>query len=193
MIDLRLGEYPVVEVAPGLFLQDSDSGEIAVMGRLKHSGPSIILAFLQHLWVHDPERVKVMIARGGEEARLRIIRTVLFGGCLSGRRLHEAFRDELCRRIIWEEASPEIASDAKTVYKPDPEHIRSVLTRIRPDIVVCFGQLASEAVARQWPGKTIRAPHPACRRSDTARRLREAAGELIRADIANARTLFEDA
>lgn len=137
-----------------------------------------IVAFLQHLWVKDPDRVRAIIARGGTAARRRVVRTTLFGGCLTGRRLLAAFGQDLCDRIIWEEASPEIAGDAKTIFKPDHEHIRTVIGAEDPGLVITFGRMAFAAVDRHCNVELIRAPHPAARRADTVARLRSAADRV---------------
>ena len=137
-----------------------------------------VLAFLQHLWVKEPDRVKTLFARHGprdRRCRLLVIRTTLFGGCLTGRRLLATFGQDLCDRIIWEEASPEIAGDPKTVFKPDHDHIQWVLGAEDPGLVITFGQLAFDAVDRYCNVNLIHAPHPAARRSDTMARLRLAA------------------
>jgi hypothetical protein len=143
-----------------------------------------ILAFLQNMWVRDPERVKASIALYGEEHRRRLITYALFAGCRTGRRLRVAFGPETCKRILWEEASPEISGDPRKVCRPDHDHIRRVLLFHRPDIVLAFGHLASAALAGLWDGPLISAPHPAARQTDVVLRLNEAAAKLAALEAA---------
>lgn len=56
------------------------------------------LAFLQNMWVKNPDRVKAMVQREGEEFRRRFMEYALFRGCLTGRRIKAAF-GELCDEI----------------------------------------------------------------------------------------------
>ena len=78
------------------------------------------LAFLQNMWVRDPERVKRDIARYGEECRLTYIEYCLFAGCLTGRRLRQAFGEDLLDRIVWEESTREIAGNASRFSRRIP-------------------------------------------------------------------------
>lgn len=136
----------------------------------------ITLAFLQNLWVKDPERVRIMLKKRDEDYRRQVIRQLLFAGGLTGQRLRAAFGD-LCAQIIWEEASREIAGDAKTICTPDPVHIRAVLDQLQPNVVIAFGRVAGDAVSPFWPD-LIRLPHPAARQADTLEKLRAVATEL---------------
>lgn len=145
--------------------------------------PLVIVAFLQNLWVKDPDRVKALIEKHGEEYRRHLIKQLLFAGGLTGKRLRATFGD-LIYQIDWEEASREIAADAKTICRPDLEHIQAVLDAYQPDIVITFGNVAFNAVAPLWKGKLIFSQHPASRRKyivghlhGIARQLREAISE----------------
>ncbi len=143
-----------------------------------------VLAFLQNLWVRDPERVKSIIARGGEKVRNQIIARLLFAGGLTGRRLRQAFGEDLCRRIIWEECTREIAGDARTILKPSRAHILTALgdkIADRPVLVVAFGRIAAEAVRSCCFGKFIpfiASPHPAARQADVMDTLRKVAEQI---------------
>lgn len=137
----------------------------------------IALAFLQNMWVRDPDRVRALIEKHGEEYRTRFMHQALFSGCLTGRRIKAAFGDELLRTIHFEEASREIAGDSKTICQPDPDHIRKTLDQHQPRIVLTFGKVASEAVAPLWSGRSIQIPHPAARQPETVMRLKAAALE----------------
>lgn len=137
----------------------------------------VCVAFLQNMWVKDPVRVRELIARNGEDYRLRLMHLSLFSGCLTGRRIKSAFGDELLKTMHFEEASREIAGDSKTICPPDHDHIRAVLEAQSPDIVLTFGRVASDAVSQHWTGRMIKMPHPAARHADTVSRLKSAASE----------------
>lgn len=139
------------------------------------------LAFLQNMWVRDPDRVRALIEKYGERYRDRLIHFALFNGCLTGRRLKAAFGARLCSEIIWEEASPEIACEASGCPPADPAHIRAALERHSPDVVLCFGKIATDAVRPLWKGALIIAPHPAARSVLTFPQLTEAARSLAAA------------
>jgi hypothetical protein len=124
---------------------------------------TVALAFLQNMWVKDPARVQAIIAENGEEYRRKLTRRLLFAGGLTGRRIRAAFGDELLQHVEFEEASPEIAGDSRRICQPDPDHIRAQLTYHRPQLVITFGRVASDAVAPIWTGPTLKAPHPAAR------------------------------
>jgi len=135
------------------------------------------LAFLQNMWVRDPQRVLDGIARGGERYRRRAIYQFLFGGCLTGRRLRAAFGDRI-GEIEWEESTREIASDSHRICLPQPDHIRAAIATYQPKIVLVFGRVAGDAVSAIWTGPLIQAPHPAARQSYVPDMLKAAAEAL---------------
>ena len=136
-----------------------------------------IVAFLQNMWVRDPERLKLAIERDGEELRIRMIEYALFAGCITGRRLKSAF-GELCEEIVWEETTREIAGNPKTIFPAQPEHIKAVLEKYKPDVVLTFGKIAANSVRPLWGGQILCIPHPAARQPETIQRLADAAREL---------------
>lgn len=145
-----------------------------------------IVAFLQNQWFKDPEGIKAMFAEHPER-RERYIEAFLFMGCLTGRRLKSAFGEELCDRIVWEEISPEIGSHASSKFPPDPEHIEAVIRKHQPDVVVCFGKLASDGlrktIVRLGPEpisgfRILYGPHPAARQNPIPA-LRDLATQLM--------------
>jgi hypothetical protein len=77
-----------------------------------------IVAFLQNMWVRNPESARRILKRA-PQVRERLIAYSLFAGCLTGRRLKAALGEELCQSIVWEEASPVIADNAKDYHPPD--------------------------------------------------------------------------
>lgn len=150
-----------------------------------------IVAFLQNMWVRDPDRIKKQIAELGEDYRTRVIHFALFRGCVTGRRIEKAFSETLVDQIVWEETTREIAGDPRTIFPAQPEHISAVIRKYQPRAIITFGKIAQEAVVsvltghgilddgKLWTGCLIHAPHPAARQADVPARLEDAA-KLLR-------------
>jgi hypothetical protein len=158
--------------------------------------PLKILAFLQNMWVHDPEGVKAMLNRQREcgeftqeqmreKVRHRLIHYALFAGCLTGRRLKKAFGEELCRQIVWEEGSREIEGKASTFVPPDLEHMLARCREEKPDLVLLFGKanaaLCKDVLLAITPSQVICAPHPAARQATVPADLAKV-GKFLRGD-----------
>lgn len=149
----------------------------------------MVLALMQNQWFKDPERIRKLYERSPSPRHL-LIQRFLFAGCLSGKRLQTAFGTDLCRRIIWEEASPEIGGHSSSRFKPDAEHIANALRKHRPNVVVLFGAVARQGFAQAdlnlrfagekdiCPRRIVKTCHPAARGTETFRELDRAANEL---------------
>jgi hypothetical protein len=142
-----------------------------------------ILAFLQNQWFRDPDHIREILKRR-PAARQRIIAYSLFAGCKTGRILKAALGEEWCQRITWEEASPEIGSEASAVFRADTRHILDAIVRERPTVILAFGKIASNAVASLCPinltppATVITGPHPAARNVDALNLLRDVRAKL---------------
>lgn len=152
-----------------------------VRAALRRGESMIVLAILQNQWFKNPAKVREIYERN-PELRNQLIKRFLFMGCLTGRRLQEAFGD-LCDQIIWEEASPEIGGFSASKFTPDPEHIKAAIEKHQPDVVLCFGKIASDAVRSVCCDTSVRhpavmfGPHPAARQ-DPMPELRALAASL---------------
>lgn len=128
-----------------------------------------VLAFLQNQWfpAGQVEGVKrVFAAYPGR--RNELIARFLFFRCRTGQVLRQVFSDGWCDRIIWENASPQIADRPSGCFGYDVDHIRSAIDKHMPDIVLAFGRVASNGVLQvEAMGynrlKVINGPHPAVR------------------------------
>lgn len=120
---------------------------------------------------------------GRERGRARFVRDMLFFGCLTGKRIRQAFGEELLESFVFEEVSTQIGSHPSSVFPPEEEHVLQVLTTFKPHVVVTFGAVAKAAVLLPGPAQYIRndvlcvlyAPHPAARGADVVQRLRNVA------------------
>lgn len=145
----------------------------------------VILAILQNQWFRDPERAKraldSFVATGGD--RRAWIKTLLFWGCLTGRRLKAAFGDRI-DDITFDEASPLMSGKASACPPADPDHIARTLMDVKPDIVLVFGAVANRGyhVARELVDEldaaVIIGPHPAARHRGVCDDLNAMAAQL---------------
>lgn len=129
----------------------------------------IILAILQNQWFREPDRVQEIYDRYPDK-RHYFIRQFLFMGCATGKRLRSALGAELCSHIIWEEAHPKIGGHSGSSFGADLEHIKKAVDSINPELIICFGRIAGDAVkALNLPHQIIYAPHPASRQNPMPR------------------------
>lgn len=143
--------------------------------------PARIVAFLQNQWFRDPARMEVIFNRH-PELREDLIARYLFAGCLTGKRLRAAFGD-LCDEIIWEETSRKVGGESSSVFPPDLIHMKGVLVKWEPKLIICFGRVAQVAIGDLAEDVTIRAkilfgPHPAARFPEVCATLRCIAQEI---------------
>jgi len=136
-----------------------------------------ILAFMQNQWFKKPDEVKAMYVRHLNQ-RNYFIKRFLFAGCVSGKRLLAAFGNDLCNEIIWEEASPEIAGHSSGVFPADIEHIEAAIILHKPNLILCFGKIAGDAVRKIGVDVPVHyLPHPSAR-GETVEKMRSMAAEI---------------
>ena len=135
-----------------------------------------VLAFLQNQWLNEPKKALAMIART-PQVRTRLIKYALFQS-YTGMRLKQIFGDE-CVECDWDNASPQIGSRSSSCFPADPEHIKAVLEEHRPDVVLTFGKVATDALKKTCDNfKLIAGPHPAARQHNVMARLEKMADTL---------------
>ncbi len=147
-----------------------------------------IVAFLQNVWVKDPDRLRAIFHRE-PEIREPMIAKLLFMGSLTGRRLKAAFGD-LCDEIVWEETTERISGDPTEIFPADRVHMVRVLRKHEPGVVIAFGRIAQEALREiflNWPkeeftkARIYHSPHPAARQVGTPAKLAEIAASTRKA------------
>jgi hypothetical protein len=140
-----------------------------------------ILAILQNQWFKDPKKVKKIIEESDHpNAREWYIKTFLFWGCLTGRRLKQVFGEELIDEIIFEEASPKIGGQSNSCFPADLDHIQNVIKKHEPTVILAFGKIASNALEIIQPKcRLIIGPHPAARQSSVLKELQFMKQELL--------------
>jgi hypothetical protein len=130
-----------------------------------------ILAFMQNQWFHDPERIKALMERYQDQRNSMIARFLFATGNKSGNRLRSVF-GETVNQIIWEEASSQLGDRAGSVFPADLEHMVSAIAKHQPEVIVCFGRIASDGIRKLLMedriSESIRifyGPHPSARQS----------------------------
>lgn len=154
-----------------------------------------IVGILQNQWFKNPEKIKRIIAdeesKGFADAREFYIKTFLFWGCLTGRRIKSALGEDWIEQIIFEECSREMGNSASSRFPADLKHIQQVIDKHKPTVVIAFGQLAKDALMQLYERNNfvlLLAPHPAARQSDVLQQLRELKRLLdIESELQNAR------
>lgn len=127
-----------------------------------------VVAFMQCLWLKNAVAGRLsqdrMDAIGKRE---RWLRTLLFYGGKSGTVLRQTLGDEWCDRIVWDEITRQIGDHSAACFPPDYDHIKAVLAKHRPTVVVAVGSQAKTALeaftAPSW--RLLCVPHPAARGS----------------------------
>jgi hypothetical protein len=138
-----------------------------------------VMGVLQNTWARDPERVQRLIDRYPEQRR-DLIRSLLFMGSTTGRRLRDFFGG-LCDHVTWEEASPQIGTASGARFPADLDHLRRAFSEVRPLVVLAFGRVAQQGVRDAgFTGAVIDAPHPAARHATMRDELYGASREILK-------------
>src|SRR6266568_1090430 len=104
-----------------------------------------IVAFMQNQWFRNPHKAREIFDKHSNKREELIARFLFAGRGLSGRRLQAAFGD-LCDQIVWEESSTNFGGESSSLFPADMAHIKRVLEKHKPDIVLAFGKVASNAL-----------------------------------------------
>lgn len=100
-----------------------------------------ILAFLQNPWFSDVKE-DVDRFRTDQEVRRRFLKNTVVGY-----RLHQAFGEEMWKRIWWESVSPTITDHPRRKSAKQQDHVDAIIATIKPDLILTFGEEAKEAVS----------------------------------------------
>jgi len=145
-----------------------------------------VVAFLQNQWWHDPEGVRREIEKHGEKYRRRLL---VYGlsQCRSGKVLEKTIASVIgapdFKDIYWENVSRQFGGRSAAKFPADLTHIGQVILDQRPDVILCFGKVASEAVpdlALCEDLHVLIADHPAARRGhDSLHKMAKDLKELL--------------
>jgi hypothetical protein len=147
-----------------------------------------IVAFLQNAWFRDPRRAKQIYDRN-PASREQLNAQFLFMGSLTGRRLQGAFGPDMCNQIVWENISEEFGGYSSSSFPANRQHIKSVIEKHAPDIILTFGEPAKAAL-QAWQHEEVQrrevapipliihGPHPAARYAEVRQELWEMSEEL---------------
>jgi len=139
-----------------------------------------ILAILQNQWFKNPERMRMLLESHYKDRHERFVSDFLFFGCTTGARLRSSFGEELCERIVWENSSLEIGDNPNSKFRHDPEHIKIIVSKFKPSVVITLGDIAKRAIKDYGVDEFtwLHGPHPASRGGGVKDRLSEIASIL---------------
>ncbi|RYG34655.1 hypothetical protein EON81_14965 [bacterium] len=148
----------------------------------------VTLAILQNQWGHTATPEKVARLKDWKpEIFAGYVGMCLRGGCQTYQRIIKAFGEEAFRTIVWTNASREAGTTSSCKFDADLQHLDETLRHFKPDVVIVFGKVAEEGLAK-WRGSLeytesvaslafveIKSPHPASRFPDVHQQLRDVA------------------
>lgn len=101
-----------------------------------------ILAFMQNPWFPvGTARTHIDRYLTDQEFHRRVL-----AGSMSGGRLKDAFGPDMFNRIWWDNVAPEAATFAAGQMEIDFDHVERVIERVKPDLILTFGNLAERAI-----------------------------------------------
>jgi hypothetical protein len=142
----------------------------------------VILAFLQNAYTSSEEQARENEEKFADPRYARRHQPLLQEAIAT---YHQNFTysvlrrtfGELCREIWWTNASPRWGWRHDHKFPADPVHIRAMITEHQPSVVLAFGRIAADALAKiraedggAW--LLLSAPHPAARMPDKMDQLR---------------------
>lgn len=152
----------------------------------------MVLAFLQNAYTRDEEtakRLEADFANPRLTGRMQFIRKCgLFDGRnYTGLTIKRIFGEKVCDAIWWENASPRWGWRSDHKFPADMDHIARLCEDKRPQIVLTFGRIATDALADlkgQFDSPLrftdiIAGPHPAARDAQKWQKLRDMNARLI--------------
>jgi hypothetical protein len=128
-----------------------------------------MVAFIANQPCANLEQVARVFA-ANRRRRHEIVAYYLFDRpCIAGETIAHVFSEELRRAIVWEHPYACVPDSARR-EPVDCAHVRRVIAKNRPHAVLSFGV---PEIGRLYDGLLIEGPHPASRRVDTKRQLRQ--------------------
>ena len=101
-----------------------------------------IVAFLQNAWFSPGTRDEYISRYLSDDD---FHRRVLARG-YSGRRILRICGEKIFQKIVWQNVSLEVGAKSDHCGKPDLEHVKSVMYRHKPDLILTFGSVALGAL-----------------------------------------------
>lgn len=121
-----------------------------------------ILAFLQNPWFPEgtPRNI-VTQYQTDQEFHQDILKATM-----AGQKLHMAFGNDMFRRIWWDNVTPVVTDHPRKKAAKNQEHVDAVISKIKPQLILTFGDEAKEAVTDSVVAirtKVMHCHHPASR------------------------------
>lgn len=103
-----------------------------------------IVAFLQESWLPEGT-IKEVVDRYTTN---RAFRSRMFRNTVPGRRLVQAFGSQEVEKIWWDQVIPTPSYNAAGITASNAAHIDRVINEQNPDLILCFGNQAANAIKR---------------------------------------------
>lgn len=128
--------------------------------------PIKIVAFMQNPWFKPGTSIRHIKLYSESQYFHRAV----LANSMSGKRLLQAFGEELYNQIWWDNANPVAATIATGKFEANYDHMIKVLIRQNPRLVIGFGQEANMAITQllvteKFPGEieSLACHHPNAR------------------------------
>lgn len=110
-----------------------------------------VLAVLQNAWAHEarPSWRYDSWVRALKRSRSGVRLRRLFGDAFEG--------------IVFGNTTPLVGAGPDSVLPPDVGHVRALIGRTKPSVVVALGLQAEGVLKEEWQGPLLCLPHPASR------------------------------
>jgi len=127
------------------------------------------------MWVYNPERVQEALDRSEKRGHKVEFQKRLLAQSFTGKRLIKYLGEDLFRQIHWENISPKIGSKSSSHFPADYKHIKKIINKFKPQVIILFGNLAIQTFDRFPNFDSLDFPddlcifqltHPAARSSD---------------------------
>lgn len=102
-----------------------------------------ILAFLPNPWFPEgTSRGIVEQYQTDQEFHRDLLKCTM-----AGIQLHQAFGEEMWKRIIWENVSPVVTDHPRKKAAKNQGHVDAIISKHKPDLILAFGEQAHQAVS----------------------------------------------
>ena len=120
-----------------------------------------ILCILQNTWTRDPERTHALLLKHQDRRHEVVARLLFASGCLTGKRFKTVFGDLMQQHtFIFDNASTTITGDSGGRPPYNVEHVRGLIGRHRPDVILALGSSAKAAFKDMRAARRAQAPLP---------------------------------
>lgn len=155
-----------------LWIEKMNLNDLDKMWLARDPARADVVAFLQNPWFKPGTGDRII----NLYMKCATYRRAVLSLSQTGRALRAAFGD-MYDVIWWDNACPRPGFERSASLPPDLDHVRAVIERIRPRLVLCFGRSAEIAVRHVYQGQVMTCCHPMAR-GNRKQELEEFAGRV---------------